>query len=507
MRCSLPPDRLGLMPVLAKWPVSANTAGGRTELRCDGPPMTRLSRIPLNPCDYLYYAHHRMLERTVRVGNFAYMMIDAEGHAEPELIRNALAAAMAAHPVTMAPLRISLFWGHPYWRIPRSRDLAARRAAEQAYTHDDLRALSDWQERLEQFCLKRYCTRSDLASGPQVRLEHYALPDNRTRFRLAWPHLLMDAEGAQWFLQEIARHCQTLAGQSLQPGDPSAHCVPMEPLTKPDEETMDVLAGRSFMERLRLFRSGFSQAGEHRHLTIRPIISDRPVAVESFGLAHLRWDPTQVSAIQIRAKSVTPPGPALYARYLAARVVRALHRIYVERGVTTDAYLITFPTRPLLPQAAATRPVPGNYLVSPVLCIPRELALHDGPLGNEISRQLEMYRQSQGELSQWAMVWLASFLRASAYDLILRLPLGFESLTSGFSYYGEISPPIRSFGGTRVANFYGGGPLASPPGWNPVFSRYEERLNLSLTWNRPAMPDELANRYAQLIEEEVLPPA
>jgi hypothetical protein len=493
--------------MLAKQGVPANTAGRRTKSEYDGQPMTQSSRILLNPCDYLYYAHHRMLERTVRIGNFAYMMMDAEGQAEPELIRDALAAAMAAHPVTMAPLRISLFSGHPYWRIPTPRDFAARLAVEQAYRYDDLRTVSDWQTRLEQLCLERYSSGGDLASGPQVRLEHYALPENRTRFRLSWPHLLMDAEGAQWFLLEIARHSQALAGTNLQEADKSAPAVPTKPPTSADDQTMDVLAGRSFMERLRLFRQGFAHAGEHKGLTLRPIVPHHRVDVESFGLTHLRWNPTQVAAIQARAKSVTPPGPALYARYLAARVVRALHRIYGECGVTTDAYLITFPTRPSLPQAGAARPVPGNYLVSPVLCVRRESALDDFALGSEISRQLEIYRERHGDLTQWAMVWLASFLRASAYDWILRLPLGFESLTSGFSYYGEISPPVRSFGGTKIINFYGGGPLTSPPGWNPVFSRYEEELNLSLTWNRPAMPDELAHRYAQLIEEEVLPPA
>jgi hypothetical protein len=492
--------------MLAKRGVPANTAGRRTESGYDGQPMTRSSRIPLNPCDYLYYAHHRMLERTVRIGNFAYMMMDAEGQAEPELIRDALASAMAAHPVAMASLRISLFSGHPYWRIPDPREFAARLGAEQAYTYDDLRTVSGWQARLEQLCLERYCSGGDLASGPQVRLEHYALPENRTRFRLSWPHLLMDAEGAQWFLLEIARHSQSLAGTNLQKLEAPVPAVPMEPPPLPDDRTMDVLAGRSFMARLRLFRRGFAHAGEHKGLTLRPIIPHRPGAVESFGLTHLRWNPTQVAAIQARAKSVTPPGPALYARHLAARVVRALHRIYGECGVTTDAYLITFPTRPSLPRAAVARPVPGNYLVSPVLCVRRESAIDDRALGSEISRQLEIYRVRQGDLTQWAMVWLASFLRVSVYDRILRLPLGFESLTSGFSYYGEISPPVRSFGGTRIVNFYGGGPLASPPGWNPVFSRYEERLNLSLTWNRPAMPDDLAHRYAQLIAEEVLPP-
>jgi hypothetical protein len=466
--------------------------------------MTLSRRIPLNPCDYLYYAHHRMLERTVRAGNLAYMMIDAEGHADPELVRNALAAAMAAHPVTMAPLKVSIMSGHPYWSIPQRPDMTARRAANEAFVHDDLRVATGWQDRLERLCEQRYHARYDLAAGPQVRLEQYSLPDDRTRFRMSWPHLLMDAEGAQWLLSEIARQSQPPRGATrTDAGNPSS-TVPARPPVPPDDKMIDVLAGRSFVERLRLFRRGFSRAGEHKSLTLRPITPHRRVDLESFGLIHRHWEPSQVVALQANAKRVTPTGPALYARYLAACVIRALHRIYAECGVQTDAYLITFPMRPSLGSALATRPIPGNYLVSPVLCVRRAGAADYSALGEEILRQIESYRRDQGDLSQWAMVWLASFARVSLYDWILRLPLGFEALTSGLSYYGEITPPLRSFAGLKVTNFWGGGPLGSPPGWNPVFSRFQDRLNLSLTWNRPAVPDELACRYAQLIEEEVL---
>lgn len=482
--------------------------------------MSRRRRIPLNPCDYLYYAHHRMLGRTSGGGSLAYMSLDAEGAAAPEHVAHALEAAMAAHPVTFAPLRVSLLTGWPRWCVSSSVGPAARHAAERAFFHEDLRSCKDWEERLERSCLQRYQSHWNLAVGPNVRFEQYDLPANRTRFRLLWPHFLMDAEGAQWFLTEIARQLQQVVGSSARaapvcgtgvpppiPADAETidtrSCEnPFSHPSLPDDQTIDLLDGRSLAERWRLFRRGFTLHGEHRGLSLRSIAAANPGPLDSLGLLHRHWSADQLGEVQSKAKKLAPPGRALYARYLAACVVQALHRLHLEQNVLTDAYLITFPMRPSWCNLDR-RPVPGNYLVSPTLCLRREAAADKQSVGQEILRQLEHYRVNDGDVCQWTMVWMASFLRASYYDLIFRLPLGFESLSSGFSYYGEIEPAIRSFGGLPVVNLFGGGPLGSPPGWNPVFSRFQDRLNLSLTWNRPAIGDGLAQRYAELIEQEM----
>jgi hypothetical protein len=462
--------------------------------------MSRRRRIPLNPCDYLYYAHHRMLSRTAGGGSLAYMSLDTEGAAAPEHVVHALEAVMAAHPVIFAPLRASLLTGWPRWCVSSSAGPAARHAAEQAFCYEDLRSCEDWADRLELSSRRRYTACWNLAIGPNIRFEQYDLPANRTRFRLLWPHFLMDAEGAQWFLIEIARQLQQVMGSSARAAAVCGTGVP--PPIPADAETIDMLAGRSIGQRLRLFRRGFTLHGEHRRLSLRSIAAANPGPLDSLGLLHRHWSPEQLGEVQSKAKKLAPPGRALYARYLAACVVRALHRLHLERNVPTDAYLITFPMRPSW-RALDTRPVPGNYLVSPTLCLRKEAASDKQSLGQEILRQLEHYRVNDGDVCQWAMVWMASFLRTSFYDLVFRLPLGFEALTSGFSYYGEIEPPIRFFGGLPVINLFGGGPLGSPPGWNPVFSRFQDRLNFSLTWNRPAIGDHLAHRYVELIEQEM----
>jgi len=464
--------------------------------------MSVARRIPLNPCDYLYFAHHDWLRRTVQSGNIAFMMIDAEGHPDPDDIKDALAAAMLAHPVTIAKLKISLARGRPYWCIPRSLPQAAQRAAEQAYCYDDLRTSNDWQARLDQLCLQRYAPDWDLAAGPQVRFEQYALPNDATRFCIRWPHLLMDAEGAQLFLWEIERrHPSDSGAQSPQGGG-------LPPEIAPDDDTIDVLADHAVTQRLRWFRRGFSLSSDRKDLQARPLFADADSKLTDFGLVYRNWNPEEVRQIQDNAKRTTPGGPALYARHLAACVIRALHRVYIEAGKETDAYLITLPLRVTLRDRHGNirkkRPVPGNYLVSPTLCGRLDVVADKQALAADILHQLDAYRQADGDLVQWTLISAATHMRASWYPLLFQLPLGFETLSSGFSYYGEPIRSVRSLGGCKLTNVCGGGPLATPPGWNPTFSKFQDRLNLTMTWNRPAVPDDVANRYVDFIEQEIL---
>lgn len=466
-------------------------------------PFTR--RIPLNPCDYLYYAHHKMLHRTVGSGNIAYMVVDVVGHPVPDRVREALAAAMAVHPVTMAGLRVSLSSGRPYWRIPvRTPGIAeaAREAADASFVCEDLRDLEDWETRLEALSNGRYGPDWDLKLGPQIHFEQYLLPNDRTRFCIRWPHLLMDAEGAQLFLSEIGRLDQVAPEAAVSPAHPLPDAIAA------DDRTIDPLSGEPFSRRWRLFRDGFSVGSESKAMHIQSLIKASGRSLGSFGLLERHWGAEEVRRIQASGKRCTPPGALLYARYLSACVIRALHRLHVENSAGTDAYLITLPLRVRMRDASGgilkTRPVSGNYIVAPTLYGIREHADDKAAIGADILRQLTAYHDAEDDLKQWSMVRMASYMRASFYGLLFRLPLGFERLCSGFSYYGEAERRVLSIGGAEVSNTWGGGPLGTPPGWNPVFSRYGDRLNLSFTWNRPDVPDDLAHRYVALIEEEIM---
>lgn len=420
------------------------------------------------------------------------MMIEANGRVAADAMRRAVGTTMRSHPTTASGLRFSWLKGRPYWLLPND----VERAVASAYVYRDLRGRQDARQAHETFLHADYVSDWDLAGGPQIKLTHFDLPDDRTHLCIYWPHLFMDAEGAQWFLRELVTHL---------PGyEPSSR--DLSPL--PDDVSFDPLAGYSRLGKFGLFRRGFGSDMPNKGLRVRGITTAANAPFADHRALHRFYAPDEYRRIQENAKAMAPAGPALYARYLAACVMSAQHRLFGELQVETEAYLITFPKRVSLVhepgQSRHVRPIPGNYLVSPLLCARRDIAGDKAAIGEQILKQIEAFEANQSDLKQWAMMWMASHLRASGYSWIFQLPLGFEALTSGFSYYGEIVSPIRTLGEAEVTNFYGGGPLASPPGINPVFSKFRDRLNLSVTWNRPAIADDIAARYADLIYEELM---
>jgi len=459
-------------------------------------------RLRLNPVDYFFYCHHRLMQRRGEPGYVAFMTLELDGHIEPARLRTTLERSLIAHPALIAPLRLSRLRGRPYWLIPEDPPRAAKIAAAEIHSHDDLRGQGDWQEILEATCQERCLPAWDVTRGPQFALEQFSLPSDRTRLCIRWPHPLFDAMGAMLFLGELNR---------LDDGDSSpceAQTEDRPPFLRRDDDTFDPLEGRSLFERLRLFRQSFSAVKAHGSLETKGLLPDKLPPFRDQRYLHRHWDAAAFGRIRASAKRVIPPGPAMYARYMAVCTIRALHRIFTEQGIESEAYLITMPAtiadiRPSSPDRRA-RPVPGNYIVSPTLAGRRDLVHDKRALGEDLTQQLAAYHETGTPLKQWAMAWLAGTMRASVYQHVLRWPLGFEALSSGFSYYGEAAHPTRTLCGATITNMWGNGPSLIPPGWNPAFSKFGDSLNASLTYARPAISDALAVRYLALIEDEAL---
>lgn len=457
----------------------------------------------MNACDYCIFAQDRVGFVPDGVANLPYMMVDLEGHVPRESLRAALVQTLQAHPAAMASLSTSPLHLRPRWRLPSHVAESAQIAADRALRCDDLTEAGDWAEMLEGLCQERYVQAWDLRAGPQVRLELYALPHSRARLVIRWPHYFMDAEGAQWFLAR-------LDDRFLSGSDSSHLSDPASRGLAPDQDRVHVLRDVPFLRRIGMARRGLAGPKLPKHAVLRPLVDATGQRLRDFRYIHQHWDASEFARIRGRAKSATSIGPALYARYFAGCVCRAQHRLHQERGVPTEVYLITLPLQVgvSVPERRllASRPLPGNYLVAPMICLTAEEAESAEAADRAILRQLEAFLAAQEDLCQWAALELAASLHHWCYDWIFKLPLLTKRYSSGFSYYGEIPEHLKSLGGAAVRNIWGGGPTTTPPAWNPVFSRFGERLNLSLTYTRPAISDELACRYLELIRAEVLGP-
>lgn len=519
-------------------------------------------RIPLNPCDYLYYAHHDLMRRRGQGGNVGVLTLEAEGRADPDRIRSAMAAAMLVHPVTMARLRVSLALGRPYWQVPPQTAGAALRAVERAYLYEDLRGETDWPVRLDRLCQARNLMTWDFDASPQFRLEHYDLPGHRTRFCYRVPHAVMDAQGIQWFFAEMQRlqtaglsdlacrigrgsepssriasrnrveaavrtesqvqaqvsaacRCRArvprVAEQDAQPSTAAtsdgAGWANLPPGLLPDACARDMLAGMPLLRRIELARKAMAVGRATGDFSFRPLFAPPYPRSATQRYVQRCWQQDQVRQMRENARRWAPPGPFHHARFIAACVFRALHRLYTESGVRSGAYALPFPVSLLAfaqdDESPGGRPILGNNLVSPTLIVEADLVSDRQQLGEELFRQIDRYIEGRVYLGQWSAIWLASLLRTSMYRWLLRLPLGLETLSSGFSYFGTIPHRLRSICGARVTNLWAAAPMAMPPGLNPIFTKYESRLNLALSWSSPAVPDDVGYRYADLMEEEI----
>jgi hypothetical protein len=453
-------------------------------------------RIRLNPCDFLFYGQHQLLTRRSPEGNIAYMIFDVEDAIDPDQFLQALSIALARHPSMMAKFRVSFPLGRPYWKTPSDSASRAIHAARAAHSFHDLRGNADWESQINRLYPSGKIPQWDLRAGPQIRFEQYALPNGHTRFIFRWPHFLMDADGAQWFLLQISRA-----------GSGKATCSEYPDSISRDEEGIDVLKSHSFIDRLRLFRRGMAAQKSNSHPAAGRLFKmpDQPLAEHE--VIHRNYSVDQTIQIQEAAKHSAPSGPALYARYSAACILRAIDRLFQENAAPSEAYFITMPLRAAISQhdarLFAKRPVPGNYLVTPVLCGRRDRLRSMRTIGDDILKQFQEYVSQEIDMAQWSMMWAASFIHEWSYKLIFKLPLDIAEFASGFSYYGEISEPVRTICGARVLNLWGGGPTTTPPALNPVFSKFENRLNMTMTYDKQVVSDQVAQRYVELIEEHL----
>lgn len=447
-------------------------------------------RVFLNPCDYLLYTDHVIRMRRGQGPNIAYMCMDIDGALDGDRMRRSIARAMAQSPTTLSLLRRSVFGGWPFWRTPRDVVAAAQAAVDRAYRFVDAGASG---LTLDGELATTGESPGDLRDGPQICMTHYALAGDKSRVCIRWPHWLMDAAGTLAFLSLWAK-CYEECGEGSPPIEPGVA----------DVRQWRPLKGVSLRERWRTLRSQ-PAAGARAKQRVGTPCEESSAVVREHRVLHHVWDADAMEHIRKASKHGVPAGPARITRYLAVSVLRALDELFKENGWGGETYRITLPMRMRGHEPEDSAPLRfGNYLVSPLLLFDRGCAGESSRLAASLTEQMHAYLEAHGDRAQWILMSLAALLPFPAHRWIFGLPSFKSHFSSGFSFYGELHPPLRSVAGLPITNLYGGGPTTIPPGMNPVFSRFDTSLNLALTYSWPVVSDGVARRYVELIEREAL---
>lgn len=459
-----------------------------------------MTRIALGAGDYCIYAQHRAGYAAFGAANLPFAILEVEGALSPQRLRDAAEHLFSRHPVTLARIATPLTRLRPCWELPADVPGAAARAAREAVVCDDLSEAPDAQAKFDELFAARYTKAWNLATGPQARFELYALPEKRSRLVLRWPHYFTDAEGSQLLLAELARAMEESSAAGA-----AAVRSPVE--ARPP----DLLAGVSFVDRMRLARRAATGQGQAGKSALGSVLLANDRAFEGFGVRRRLWKAQAFDRIRAQARAHAPLGSALHARHAAASVIRALYRLFEERGVAAREFRITFPVRvgaePVSAGDVPARPFAGNFLAAAVLCVSRREASHRAAAAESIARQLDGFVAEKGDLAQWALLEKLALLHHMTYDYIFRWGIVNNRYSSGFSYFATHAQFPRRMAGLDVARAWFGGPITTPPAWNPVFSRIDNSLSMTLSYSRPAVSDALAERYVHLIEEELLDPS
>ena len=279
-----------------------------------------INRLLFNPCDRLFDAFDRQMARQGYGGWAIVFIMDAVGEVDSARVARGFQRALEAHPTLMSARALTRVQAWPYWRAPGV-------PAAPAFKYWDLSAVDNWPQAADEMAQRHASEASDLANGPLVSLWHIEGPGSLHRFTFRWPHALMDAQGAQCFISEIDR----LAGDSP---------APYPPNLMQDDEQPDPLAGLGTVARLKLARQamrGPSPRGPVRALPLHAALPDRPANDRTMRFTRRIWTPEKVRRMRDNASNLCSPGPVLYGRYVAACVLRAIHRLHDELG---RSYLI-----------------------------------------------------------------------------------------------------------------------------------------------------------------------
>jgi hypothetical protein len=436
----------------------------------------------LNPCDCGFHAFDYHMKRRGYPGATALLAMDIVGRLESADVVSALRRAMELHPTTAGAAAVSFWRRWPIWRHTRG-------PVQPDYLYEDLSGEADWVAAAEKLPQERLSLWWDTSQPPLVRLDHYRGPHGQHRLCLRWPHALMDAGGGQYFLAEMSRL-----------GDSKPSQLPDHLL--PDTELVDPLADFGPLGRARLLAQWVRQRDPRVRVpnaSLYDRLPERTSESRRLRCLHRAWSAEMVERLRRNARRIAPSGPGLHSRFLAGCVLRAVHQMHREHGCALPVYHLVFPMG--FP-GLARRPIVGNYLMSPSFRVTADRIADKRALAEDIDRQLCKYLEQRSYLAEWALHRLTAQLRASQYRRLVEYHLRDQPVATGFAFIGEVDPPIRRFLGAEVTNLWAAGVFNIPPGWNPTFFRFRDRLNLGLAWPEGAFPAAVVQRYADLMEQE-----
>ena len=276
-------------------------------------PYSRTKRY-LTGIDWSVHMLHSMMRRATGAGNHSQVVLTLDGRLDPARLETVLRTAAERLPVLFG--RAARDWNLcPYWRLPRA---GSGRTLALAVDDTPVAGFAEALSRLEGNVNAPFAGRHE-----HVRFHLIADREGQTHLGMAFDHRLLDALGAETFLELLAR---------LHDGD--REMLAAINLREPAHLTrwrQRFSSGR----RVSRFLVALSRAGL-RFLPDPPDLAARTVVFRV-----IRCDPDE-SARMIAAAD-REAGPFMFLPYVLARVIEALHPLFQRRGCGEGHYVVPVP--------------------------------------------------------------------------------------------------------------------------------------------------------------------
>ncbi|MBX3394515.1 MAG: hypothetical protein KF841_04020 [Phycisphaerae bacterium] len=430
---------------------------------------------PLNAADRLMLVAHEGMRRLGHPGFQCQTHVWLDGRLDVGKFRSALASLERQYPVITSRLARDRR-GIPYW---------SAHAGPVKFT--ELDESSDEQATVWRTGERLFAEPLDPDRHPPIEFHLLHLPDGRDVLLLRFSHVLMDGKGPEFALSEISRlHAEESA--STIPAMPCAHDELAEHLSRIGRRRRFSAAMQVVRSQIKLpIRSGVLARGDVSqwcHGPLRILVREMDEARTRAAIDRVR-----------RLCGFANLSPAVLASVF--RAIRAFTDKPIGRrtGFQTDVPLN-------LRAPGKIHPVFRNYMSFIRMCA-RADELEDR---DALTRSLNAYMRDQIRRgvdigTAQMMSLMAPMEKLLARHLVDRMRK--DPISLGFGFLGPVLAGLESFCGRRVDRLYSLNASISPPGMVLQVGQFRGRMSLAMTYIEEKVPDELANRFAEFIMDDL----
>lgn len=408
----------------------------------------------LNGFDWVMGVIDSIMRRTTGAGNASQVVFMLDTPPDEERFIAALRRFLALFPVLGGSVSRH-YTLTPFWKIPKDGApppvvISVTRLAQSgngAALHDVLTGFIN----------------TPFAGQHEHLAFHLVYGQGEQCVAMTFDHRLFDARGAESFMN--------LFQEYLTAGEDAGLAAGVR-LTQPldlREWRQKFLAGQAVNRRI------IALSKE----TIRALPVSLAKSERGFRYRIVSFDQEESTAILDRA--YTTAGYLMIMPYLFAHVFRALHQVFLARGIAGDAYIV--PASTDLRQVKDIRQALFfNHNSMFFFRIKPEDIADMARLTGSIKEQ--MYEQVQSRFPQNLMT-ASSLTRVAPLGLmnrIFHLPLQGKIASFCFSHVSKCSYSSHDLMTSRIVNVFHMPRMPVPPGIGIFFNSFDGRLNASITW-------------------------